>query len=110
MNKNDLSEWYNPSQQNTLQDSEKQHLKILVIEDSAHDAELIIRKVKKSFQNIHWMRVETADEMRVALTNNDWHIVVSDYRLPGFDGMAALDILKQHNPEIPFIVVSGAIG
>jgi signal transduction histidine kinase len=110
MNKNDLSEWYNPSQQNTLQDSEKQHLKILVIEDSAHDAELIIRKVKKSFQNIHWMRVETADEMRAALTNNDWHIVVSDYRLPGFDGMAALDILKQHNPEIPFIVVSGAIG
>lgn len=110
MNKKDLHSVNSLSDNDMKQVSDNQYLKILVIEDSAQDAELIIRKVKTSFQNIQWMRVETADEMRTALTNTSWHIVVSDYRLPGFDGRAALDILKQYNPEIPFIVVSGVIG
>ena len=110
MNNNDLHNRNSLPDARALQDSDNQPLKILVIEDSAQDAELIIRKVKNSFQNIHWIRVETAGELRAALTNSEWHIVVSDYRLPGFDGRAALDILKQSNPEIPFIVVSGVIG
>ena len=48
--------------------------------------------------------------MRAALDKQAWDIVLSDYNLPAFDGYAALHLLQETGRDIPFIIVSGAIG
>jgi two-component sensor histidine kinase len=54
--------------------------------------------------------VETAEQMSAALENQRWEVIIADFRLPRFDAPAALKILQQTGKDIPFIVVSGAIG
>jgi two-component system, NarL family, sensor histidine kinase UhpB len=85
-------------------------LSILLVEDSIADAELILRQLRRSELKISCERVCTAEEMQTAMGQRGWDVVISDYRLPGFSAVGALDILKQHALDIPFIVVSGAIG
>ena len=51
-----------------------------------------------------------AREMRAALTKQAWDLIVADYRLPEFDAPAGLSLLHQSGQDIPFIVVSGAMG
>src|SRR5260370_13761473 len=48
--------------------------------------------------------------MRAALERQPWDVVLSDYVMPGFDALAALALLKEHSPGVPFIVVSGSVG
>ena len=55
-------------------------------------------------------RVETAEAMGVALDQHQWDVVVSDHSMPRFESMDALKLLKEKQPDVPFIVVSGAIG
>src|SRR5581483_3684513 len=57
----------------------------------------------------HSLRVETVAEIREALLRDDWQIVFSDFDLPGFDGLLALEVVRQSNAEIPFFIVSGVI-
>lgn len=85
-------------------------LRILLVEDSPDDAEILIWQLKKSGIESEWERVDTAEALRSALENTDWDIVISDYIMPGFSGLAALDILQEKGTDIPFIVVSGKMG
>ncbi len=85
-------------------------LRVLLVEDSESDAALIVRHLSKAGYDVSQKRVETAGQMRAALEEPDWDIVIADYKLPGFDAPAALAILQQTGLDLPFIVVSGHIG
>ncbi len=88
----------------------KKQLKALLIEDSKDDALLIIDSLKQGDREIKFERVETAKEMESALEQNSWDIIFSDYCLPRFSGIDALQLLKKKKVKIPFMVVSGKIG
>jgi two-component sensor histidine kinase len=87
-----------------------QALRVLQIEDSRSDAALIVRTLEKAGYDVYARRVEDAPEMRAALADQVWDVIVADYNLPQFGAPAALDILRDAGFDIPFIVVSGAVG
>ena len=84
-------------------------LRILFIEDSELDAGLILRHMEKAGYAITMSRVETELDLKKALEES-WDIIIADYQLPSFDAPNALAILQETGKDIPFIVVSGAIG
>jgi PAS domain S-box-containing protein len=85
-------------------------LRILLVEDSEDDAELILRQLRRSGYEPLARRVASAEEMEPALKDSTWDIVISDYVMPGFGGLEALQIFHQRSLDIPFIIVSGHIG
>jgi len=87
-----------------------QPLNVLIIEDQEDDALLILRELCQSGFDPIWKRVETATDLQVALQTSCWDVIISDYKLPGFDAPSALAMVKQDYPNVPFIVVSGTIG
>jgi two-component system, cell cycle sensor histidine kinase and response regulator CckA len=87
----------------------KPPLRILIVDDSADDAFLIIRHLQREFTP-QFERVETAEGMRSALAKEEWQIVISDYVMPKFSGLAALQILQEQGFDLPFIMVSGQMG
>ena len=85
-------------------------LYVLLIEDSEDDALLVLRELRRGNFKLIWERVESAKALGSLLTTRAWDVIISDYRLPGFDAPAALEMVKQSQLDIPFLVVSGAIG
>ncbi len=85
-------------------------LNVLIIEDNESDADLVTRQLEKAGMAGLVLRVESADELKEALQNRSWDIVVADYSLPQFDAPAALKIVREVDSDIPFIVVSGTVG
>jgi diguanylate cyclase (GGDEF)-like protein len=85
-------------------------LNILIVEDSEEDAMLVIHELCRGGFNPNWQRVQTDKELQIALNSQTWDVMISDYRLPGFNAPAALEIAKQSQKDIPFILVSGTIG
>lgn len=86
------------------------HLNVLIVEDSESDAALIARRLGEANNAVSYERVETAAQMNAALAKGGWDVVISDYKLPHFSGPAALKLQQEIGKDIPFIVVSGAIG
>lgn len=84
-------------------------LRVLLIEDSDFDAELLLALLTRGGYAVEHHRVETGDELKKAL-KQPWDIVIADYNLPQFDALAALEIVKQSGMDVPFIIVSGGIG
>lgn len=87
-----------------------QSLKVLVVEDSHDDALLLIREIKKGGFSPEWRRVETEDALLKELNTKLWDIVFVDYALPKFDGLKALEILGNKQPDLPAIMISGKMG
>lgn len=85
-------------------------LKVLLVEDSPDDADLIVRQLNRAFGKVHLHRVEAANTLQAALNGEQWNLVLSDYGLPGFSGMEALRLVKDTVPDVPFILVTGTIG
>lgn len=85
-------------------------LRALLVEDSEDDALLVARELRKSNFAPETLRVETRLAMEAALDQRVWDIVIADYSLPHFSAVAALDLLRERGLDLPFIVVSGAIG
>ncbi|MDZ8259095.1 EAL domain-containing protein [Nostoc sp. ChiQUE01b] len=85
-------------------------LNVLMVEDSEIDAMLVIRELRRGGFNPIWQRVQTVEELHTALNSRTWDVIISDYRLPGFNAPMALEIAKQSQKDIPFILVSGTIG
>lgn len=85
-------------------------IKILSIEDSELDAELIQCELHQEGLNTSFHRVETEDEMRAALDSQEWDLILCDYSMPRFDPLSAIGLLKSKGLDIPFIVISGTIG
>jgi len=84
-------------------------LRILIVDDSPEDADLIIRQLQQEFSP-SYERVETAEAMGEALDRGGWHLVISDYIMPEFCGLAALQLLRGRGLDIPFIMISGQMG
>lgn len=88
----------------------QEHLKILIVEDNVEDAELLVRELRSAGFKFDWCRVDSESEY-LANLNSDLNLILSDYDMPGFTGLRALQLLRQQTAlEIPFIIVSGAIG
>lgn len=85
-------------------------LRVLHVEDSERDATLLARYLKRSGYNLVSERVETAESMKAALTASAWDIILCDYAMPNFNALAALEVLKQADLDLPFIIISGTIG
>jgi PAS domain S-box-containing protein len=85
-------------------------VRVLLVEDSASDAKLVIQELRKIGRPVEFERVEQASDMRSALQQNTWHLVISDWSMPKFTAPAALAILKELDYDVPFLIVSGTIG
>lgn len=88
----------------------KNPIKILIIEDNEDDAQLEIEQLKSGGYTIVVQIVETLQSMREALKNETWDFIISDFALPQFSGLEALEELKESGLDIPFILISGTIG
>ena len=84
-------------------------LAVLIIEDLETDAQLIVRLLKKAGYDIAFEQVETAAQMRAALEEGNWDIIISDHSMPQFDSLTALKLLQETGLDIPFIAVSGTM-
>lgn len=87
-----------------------ENLNILIVEDDEDDTLLMLRTLRRAGFEVHFLQVETADAMRTALTQQRWDLVLSDYSMPNFSGFEALQVLQDLHLDLPFIIVSGAIG
>lgn len=85
-------------------------LRLLIVEDSEDDALLVLRELRRAGYDVAFERVETAESMAAALRQQTWDLVIADYSLPQFSGVAALELLKSTGLDIPFFIVSGSIG
>jgi diguanylate cyclase (GGDEF)-like protein/PAS domain S-box-containing protein len=85
-------------------------LRVLIVEDSAADIELLLGELRRGGYTPEYARVETVGELRAALTRQRWDVVLSDYGLPQFNGLEALQTLRETGLDIPMIIVSGSIG
>ena len=87
--------------------SEPAPLRLLLIEDSPDDEILLVHALREAGYAVEHRRVETAEQLRDNLNERPWDAVISDYRLPAFDGLRALEMVRQHDPDLPFVFVSG---
>ena len=85
-------------------------LRVLIVEDSKDDALLLLRQLRRGGYDPSFERVDTPAAMRAALDQQTWDIVIADYAMPHFSAPAALELLKAKEIDLPFIIVSGAIG
>jgi len=85
-------------------------LKVLLVEDSADDALLLMRQIRKGGFMASFLRVEEEEKMRDALMSERWDICITDHNMPSFDSTAALCLIKESGLDIPTVIVSGSIG
>jgi PAS domain S-box-containing protein len=85
-------------------------LRLLLVEDNEDDAYFLLRDLQRSGYAVTCERVDTAPAMRAALEHQPWDIVIADYVMPHFSGLAALAELQAAGQDLPFIIVSGTIG
>jgi signal transduction histidine kinase len=81
-----------------------------MVEDSADDADLVLLELRRGGYEPAVERVQTAREMKAALESSRFEIVLSDYSLPQFSGLEALQLLKSVAVDVPFILISGTVG
>ncbi len=85
-------------------------LRVLVVDDSEDDALLDVLALRRQGYEIEYERVDTAEDMRQRLNKAQWDVVLSDFSMPNFSAIEALQIFQEGNFPIPFIVVTGTIG
>ncbi len=85
-------------------------LKILLLEDVATEAELILRELTRAGLTVSAVRVETRADFLAQLASNTPDVILSDFSLPHFDGLSALALVSALHPAVPFIFISGTIG
>jgi PAS domain S-box-containing protein len=88
----------------------KTPLRCLIVEDMEDDALLMLRQLRSGSYDVTSECVDTAEAMRAALDHQPWDVVLSDYQMPRFSGLAALELLQASGLDLPFIIVSGTIG
>ena len=98
-----------PAMKNTL-DEKKPDLRILHLEDDSNDAELISANLAEGGILCSITLVETREQFLFALEAREYDLILADFKLPSFDALSALEIVKEKHLEIPFILVSGTVG
>ena len=84
--------------------------RLLLLEDAPDDVELLRRHLSAEWPECEIVSVRHRADFERALNEPGFDLILSDYVLPGFGGLAALNLTRQVNPDIPFLFVSGAIG
>ena len=87
----------------------RRSLRVLHIEDSELDHELALAHLRRGGAEVSAQRVDSEVGFRAALAE-PWDVILSDFNIPGFSGLHALDILRESGVQVPFILVSGEIG
>jgi PAS domain S-box-containing protein len=85
-------------------------MQLLIVEDSAADATLLLAELERKGIAPAYRRVESKPDFLAALKHSAWDAVISDYVLPQFSGPEALRLLRQQGLDTPFIMVSGIYG
>ena len=85
-------------------------LRVLNVEDSEDDAQLILRQLRSGGYDPRWERVDTPEAMTNSLDREQWDVIICDYKMPRFSAPAALKLVQEREIDIPFIIVSGTIG
>ncbi len=85
-------------------------LRVLIVEDSEDDVLLVVRQLRRDGFTPTYERVDTPGAMAAALTRQEWDVVISDYVMPHFSAPDALALMKAHGFDLPFIILSGAVG
>src|SRR3977135_1931371 len=88
----------------------EKYLRVLIVEDNPADAELLELELSKGGYVASTLRVQSATAMQAALDDQQWDLILSDYAMPRFSGLHALELLKATGKDIPFILISGSAG
>lgn len=85
-------------------------VRVLILEDSAADAKLAVRSLERGGFTVSSHRVKKLAQLEAAIEESGWDLVISDHKLPEFGALLALERVRRALPEVPFILVTGAIG
>jgi phosphoserine phosphatase RsbU/P len=85
-------------------------IKVLIVENSEDDAFLTLDQLRRAGYAPVSKMVDNGADLKAALAGESWDLVLSDFNLPGFSGLKALEICKSAAPEIPFVLLSGSVG
>ncbi|MGH8596062.1 MAG: response regulator, partial [Gammaproteobacteria bacterium] len=85
-------------------------LRILLVEDVATDAQLALRELRRAGIALEYRIVDSEEAFVRELAAFAPHVILSDFSIPQFDGMAALALAREHAPDTPFLFISGTIG
>ena len=99
-----------PLSQSPSPSPQASRLRVLHLEDSLPDHELVLLHLQRAGLRLDMLRVETEAAYREALATQDWDLILSDFNLPGFTGLRAQQLLRESGKDLPFILVSGEIG
>jgi len=88
----------------------KQSRRILIVDDSVDDVELEVRALRLGGCDLTYQRVDTPEAMQAALEGGHWDLVIADYSMPRFNGLAALKMVRDRGLDLPFVLVSGTVG
>lgn len=91
-------------------DPVRQPLRLLVLEDSPADTELEIATLERGGYACQWERVQTRDEFADRVAHTEYDLILADYRLPAFDGLSALRLVRNQGLDLPFVLISGTLG
>src|SRR6186713_319488 len=87
-----------------------QPVRLIVVEDMPMEAEIAVRQLEAGGFACSWKRVDSESVLRATLAEARPDIILSDFTLPGFDGLTALQVSREISPDTPFIFLSGTIG
>ncbi|APV50723.1 hypothetical protein BWI17_14125 [Betaproteobacteria bacterium GR16-43] len=85
-------------------------VQVLLVEDSENDALLLAIELERLEGGVRIVRVQASDTLEAALNAQAWDIVISDFNMPAFSGLAALEIVRRRSPDLPFLLVSATVG
>ncbi len=91
-------------------DNRHEQVRVLHLEDSAHDGELVSEFLRADGLDCDILRVWTGDDFTKALKKGGVDLILADHQLPAFDGAKALEIARTIAADVPFIFVSGTLG
>jgi DNA-binding NtrC family response regulator len=86
-----------------------QTFRVLIVEDLPTDAELAEREIRRTLGSCEFQRVETRQAYVAALDEFGPSLIVSDFKMPRFDGLTALKLALEHCPDVPFIILTGSM-